>query len=93
MIKGQGSAPNLKRLYSPPGVPITQQPGDRVYLDQNGLPVIARPENIWYCTMTLGQLASVLPGATQPTAQQKGQYINMLAHSGLGAGGPEARPD
>ncbi len=87
LIKGQGSAPNVKRLYSPPAAPaITPQPGDRVYLDENGLPVIARPENIWYWIGSLGQLAAssrLIP----PTAQQEAQFVNMMAHSGLGAAG------
>jgi hypothetical protein len=83
LIKGQGSAPNLRRLYSPPGVPVTQQPGDRVYLDENGLPVIARAENIFYTSTTLGQLAAG-SHMSMPNAQQKGQFINMLANSGLG---------
>ncbi len=87
LIKGQGSAPNLKRLYSPPAGPsITPQAGDRVFLDQDGLPVIARPENIWYNTTTLGALMAS-SRMSPPTAQQKGQYLNMLSHSGLGAAG------
>ena len=32
LIKGQGSAPNVKRVYSPPAGPnVAMQPGDRVF--------------------------------------------------------------
>ena len=85
-IKGQGSAPNLKRLYSPPGVPVAQQPGDRVFLDENGLPVIARPENIWYMQTTLGQLANMNRMSPVGT-QQKSQVMHLMSQSGLGAAG------
>ena len=44
LIKGAGSTPNLKRVYSPPPLPtVALQPGDRVVTDENGLPVIYRP--------------------------------------------------
>ncbi|MGP0070097.1 MAG: polymorphic toxin-type HINT domain-containing protein [Isosphaeraceae bacterium] len=92
LIKGQGSAPNLKRLYTPPAAPsVAMQPGDRVYLDQNGLPVIARPEQTW----NLPYMPIYGPGSRNwimfqqpmPTAQQKGQVLGMLAQSGLGGQG------
>ncbi|MGO9468442.1 MAG: HEAT repeat domain-containing protein [Isosphaeraceae bacterium] len=89
LIKGQGSAANLKRLYSPPAGPsIATQPGDRVYLDQNGLPVIARPEAAIAQTplMNASQVMSLyqLPPVT---AQQKSQLTNMATNSGLGQAG------
>ncbi len=86
LIKGQGSAPNVKRLYSPPGAPsIAPQPGDRMTFDQNGLPVLFRPENVWYWQGTLGQLAGGTPQMLQPSAQFKSQFTHLLAGSGLGA--------
>jgi hypothetical protein len=88
LIKSQGSAPNVKRLYSPPpGPSVTPQPGDRVYLDESGLPVIARTEAIWDSPW---YGVPVLPSAflqVQPTSQQKNQLMGLLTHSGLGAAG------
>jgi tetratricopeptide (TPR) repeat protein len=90
LIKGQGSAPNLKRLYSPPAAPsIPLQPGDRVIRDENGLPVIFRPE-IYSTTPyspVMGRGANVWNLAPQPMApaQFKAQITGMLNHSGLGA--------
>ena len=47
LIKGQGSTPNLRRVYSPPPAPlIPLQPGDQVVMDANGQPVINRPEAV-----------------------------------------------
>ncbi len=80
LIKGRGSAANVKRLYSPPAAPsITPQPGDRVYLDQNGLSVIARPTSIGYLNPYL------LPQL--PTAAQKNQVMDLFRNSGLGTQG------
>ncbi len=92
LIKGQGSAPNLKRLYSPPAGPsIAPQPGDRVVLDANGLPVVFRPEAYF----TTPYIPVMGPGANGwnltpppvPPAQMKAQLAGMLNHSGLGAQG------
>ncbi len=86
LIKGQGSAPNLKRLYSPPAGPnITPQPGDRVTYDENGLPVLFRPEQVWYMQTSLGQLVASTPQLPGPSAQFKSQFVGLLAQSGLGA--------
>ncbi len=90
LIKGQGSAPNLKRLYSPPAAPnITPQPGDRVVLDANGLPVIFRPERTmntpFMPVMGLGMNLWNLAPQPTPPAQMKAQIAGMLSHSGLGA--------
>jgi len=92
LIKGQGSAANLKRLYSPPGGPsIAPQPGDRVFLDENGLPVIVRPEVVTQTPfMNMNQVLSIYQPPTSPpapTAQQMLQLTNMAANSGLGLGG------
>jgi len=90
LIKGQGSAANLKRLYSPPAGPsIAPQAGDRVFLDENGLPVIARPEEAVTQTpyMTVNQVLSLYQTPRpQFTAQQKNQLTSMAAASGLGTG-------
>ncbi len=84
LIKGQGSAPNVKRLYSPPAAPpITPQPGDRVFLDQNGLPVIDRPMSIGQ-TPVINQ-AWLFPQQSYATPAQQQQLVSMLAQSGLGA--------
>jgi hypothetical protein len=88
LIKGQGTAANLKRLCSSPAGPsITPQPGDRVSLDENGLPVIVRAEPV---TQTAFMDANQLfPTFQQPApmAQQKSQLIKMAMNSGLGLGG------
>jgi hypothetical protein len=85
LIKGQGSAPNLKRLYSPPAGPsITRQPGDGVVLDANGLPVINRP--IGYAQTGYIRAAQLFQTAPASPAQAS-QLMSMLAHSGLGAAG------
>jgi hypothetical protein len=82
LIKGQGSAPNLKRLYSPPSTPpiANLQPGDRVVYDQNGLPVIVRPEALMYEQTRLGQLAASAQQLDQATV---GTLTNFVAQSGL----------
>src|SRR5262249_6536040 len=49
-------------------------------------PVAFRPEAVGYMYMTGAQLLAMYgPGTMQPTAQFKGQFINTLAHIGLGA--------
>jgi tetratricopeptide (TPR) repeat protein len=81
LIKGQGSTPNLKRVYSPPPAPsIPLQPGDQVVMDANGQPVINRPEAVGQTGfINVNQLLMRMP-----TAQQQGQFMNMLSQSGLG---------
>jgi tetratricopeptide (TPR) repeat protein len=81
LIKGQGSTPNLKRVYSPPPAPsIPLQPGDQVVMDANGQPVINRPEAVGQTGfMNVNQLL-----LRMPTAQQQGQFVSMLSQSGLG---------
>jgi len=88
LIKGQGSTPNLKRIYAPPSGPsINSQAGDQVRLDENGLPVIFRPEEVWSTPwFTLGQLMASI-NQPMPTAQQKNQFMALVTHSGLGAQG------
>jgi hypothetical protein len=89
-IKGQGSKPNLKRVYAPPAGPsISPQPGDQVRLDENGLPVVFRPEAMWnfstqYAFLMAGYLQTVPPPLS---SQQQHQLQGMLTHSGLGAAG------
>jgi tetratricopeptide (TPR) repeat protein len=88
LIKGQGSAANLKRLYSPPAGPsIPPQPGDRMVLDDNGFPVIARPEPLWQTPLlSMNQVLATRP-LPPLTAQQQSQLTSMAASSGLGAQG------
>ena len=78
LIKGQGSTPNLKRVYSPPPAPsIPLQPGDQVVMDANGLPVINRPEAVGQTGfMNVNQLLIPCPpaqaaGAIREHAQPK----------------------
>jgi Pretoxin HINT domain len=87
LIKGQGSAPNVRRLYSPPLPPaITPQLWDRVVYDANGLPVLLRPEQFWTTSVPAAQLlnSNYIPNNLQPTAAFKSQFTSLLAHSGLG---------
>jgi hypothetical protein len=84
LIKGQGSAPNLKRLYEPPSGPqMALAPGDQVFYDEYGLPVVMRPSGIWETGYF--SVDSVFWGMQQPSAQQKNQITAILAQSGLGA--------
>jgi hypothetical protein len=87
LIKGQGSAPNIRRLYSPPSAPtIAPQIGDRVVYDADGLPVILRPENFSTVSISGNQLLSPSPLWTPlPSAQFQNEFIGLLAKSGLGA--------
>jgi len=83
LIRGQGSAANVKRLYSPAAPPIAPQPGDRVFLDENGLPVIARTEAFFQTGfMSMNQILSLYQPPSL-TAQQRSQLNNMAANSGL----------
>src|SRR5262249_12459169 len=86
LIKGQGSAPNLKRLYSPPAGPsIGPRSGDYVVSDENGLPVLLRPVGLYTSDMyMLGQLQAA---ARMEAAAPPSNLPNLLAHSGLGAQG------
>jgi hypothetical protein len=86
LIKGQGSAPNIKRLYSPPAGPsIGPRSGDYVVSDENGLPVLLRPVGLYTSDMyTLSQLQA---NAQAYSAAPPSNFPNLLAHSGLGAQG------
>src|SRR5262249_47201772 len=55
--------------------------------DENGLPVLFRPEYLSYLHTTLGALAGVNAPLSwaAPSAQQRSQFIGLLAQSGLGA--------
>ncbi len=94
LIKGQGSAPNVKRLYSPPAGPtITPQAGDRFYLDQNGLPVIARPEQVWNTGwFSPNSVRAMINQQPMPTAQKKGQFIEHGRSQRPRRPEPEDRP-
>ncbi len=87
-IFGEGSTPNLKRLYSPPPAPsVALQPGDRVVMDANGLPVINRPEAVTESGfIPVGQMI-VATNPRMPTAQQQAHLMSMLSQSGLGGQG------
>ena len=87
LIKGQGSAPNLRRVYAPPPAPsVTPQPGDRVVLDNSGLPMLFRPESISQTPMySMAEWASLGLNETMPTSRQKNQLMGLLSHSGLGS--------
>ena len=60
LIKGQGSKPNLRRVYSPPAGPeVPLQPGDSLVYDASGMPVIRRPVvgsslRTWACMIQTG---------------------------------------
>jgi tetratricopeptide (TPR) repeat protein len=86
LIKVQGSAPNLKRLYSPPAGPtIGPRTGDYLVYDGNGLPVLLRPIGLYTSPMvTLGQLQAA--AQMYPTAPAS-NLPNLLAGSGLAAQG------
>jgi hypothetical protein len=86
LIKGQGSAPNLKRLYSPPAGPsIGPLAGDYVVYDENGLPVLLRPRGLYSSgIVTLGDLQAA---ARMYPAAPASNFPNLLARSGLGAQG------
>jgi tetratricopeptide (TPR) repeat protein len=88
LIKGQGSAPNVKRVYAPPAGPeVAMQPGDRIMQDENGLPVIARTEQTLTASFGMQQLLGMTPHVSLPTTQQKNNFMGMIAQSGLGAQG------
>ncbi len=89
LIKGQGSTPNLKRVYSPPAAPtVPLQAGDQVVFDANGLPVVNRPEYaVQVPFMSVNQLLYGVDHIGVPTSQQSRQFMSMLSHSGLGAFG------
>ncbi len=87
LIKGQGSAPNLKRLYSPPGAPsITPQSGDRISLDAERT-ARHRPARAGYCADGIHPRPPRSSGRLTRTPAQVNQLMDMLAHSGLGAAG------
>jgi hypothetical protein len=88
LIKGQGSAPNLKRLYSPPVAPsVALQPGDGVGFNEYGLPVIFRPAGTYYAGATNLGLLEASARMSHPSTQPKNPFLNMLSQSGLGAEG------
>jgi hypothetical protein len=85
LIKGNGSRPNLKRVYAPPAPPsVGLQPGDGVVMDSDGLPVINRPESMLDTGFfRLGQI-SVIGSTQMPTPAQQGHLASMLGQSGIG---------
>ncbi len=98
LIKGSGSTPNLKRIYAPPGTDpaILAQAGDRVRLDENGLPVIDRVTSLSLLELTGAQLFSwqqQMAAAQQQTllTMQQRPFQSMItssfSKSGLGAQG------
>ncbi|MFI5458475.1 MAG: polymorphic toxin-type HINT domain-containing protein [Isosphaerales bacterium] len=88
LIKGQGSTPNLRRIYAPPPGPSTNpQAGDRVFLDENGLPVIDRV--VGYSTLQT-QWINLMATQQQQllgAQQQLNAAPHFLAQSGLGGPG------
>jgi tetratricopeptide (TPR) repeat protein len=90
LIKGQGPTPNLRRIYAPPpGPSVTQQPGDQVRLDENGLPVIFRPQSISTLQLNYAWLRAfdLMSVPTPPSPQKQNQLVGLLSQSGLGAEG------
>ena len=88
LIKGQGSAPNVKRLYSPPAGPtITPQPGDRMSISTRTACPSSSGPRMSGTGRPRSSTSRAVPQQPMPTAQQKGQFMNMVAHSGLGAQG------
>jgi hypothetical protein len=91
VIKGQGSAPDQKRLYSPPAAPsIAPQPGDSLAFDEYGLSVIDRKTASYVFWTTFQQLQEAerrYHQQLQPSAQAQNRFVDLLAHSGLGASG------
>jgi tetratricopeptide (TPR) repeat protein len=86
LIKGQGSTPNLKRVYSPPPAPsIPLQPGDQVVMDANGLPVVNRPEYAAQLPFFSPYQLFQPDHFRMPTSQQSERFMSMLGGSGLGA--------
>ena len=85
-IKGQGSQPNVKRVYSPPAAPsIPLQAGDQVAYDASGTPIIQRqPINLgWTIWIPAQRLLNLRNGPFQEA--QKQMVMTMMARSGLGA--------
>jgi tetratricopeptide (TPR) repeat protein len=87
LIKGQGSTPNLRRVYAPPPAPsVIPQPGDRVVFDNSGLPMLFRPESFSQTSnFSAAQWGSLGLNEPMPTSQQKNQLMGLLSHSGLGS--------
>jgi len=84
LIKGQGSTPNVRRIYAPPAGPSTNpQPGDRVFLDENGLPVIDRVVGFSTSTTTWAMLQQQMLEAQQSIKA----LPHFLVQSGLGGPG------
>jgi Pretoxin HINT domain len=87
-IYGQGSTPNLRRVYAPPAGPsITPLPGDRIEFDQYGLPVIDRQTGNAVVSTTLPMVEAAARQQTQMLMQSGSRSEDLLAHSGLGAQG------
>jgi tetratricopeptide (TPR) repeat protein len=88
LIKGQGSTPNLRRVYAPPAGPsVTPRPGDRVEYDQYGLPVIDRQTGNAVVTTTLPSLEAADRRQFQMLKQSGSRLEGLLANSGLGVQG------
>jgi len=101
LIKGQGSQPNLRRIYSPPAAPdVPLQPGDRLVYDGSGMPVIRRPvvggafagmtgvyNTNW---LSFGQMEQLGLWRNPPLDEsQKQHFMTMMAQSGLGPRGQQ----
>ena len=98
LIKGSGSTPNLKRIYAPPGTDpaILAQAGDRVRLDENGLPIIDRVTDLSLLQTTGAALFAMQQQAAAMQQQQllalqqqpvQSMITNAFGHTGLGAQG------
>jgi tetratricopeptide (TPR) repeat protein len=98
LIKGSGSTPNLKRIYAPPGTDpaILAQAGDRVRLDENGLPIIDRVTDLSLLQTTGAALFAMQQQAAAIQQQQllalqqqpaQSMITNAFGHTGLGAQG------
>ena len=83
-IFGQGSTPNLRRLYSPPAAPsVAMQPGDRLVTDQNGLPVINRPAGNMSMITNLPTFEAGMRQRVQLQAQRDMEMAALFTQSGL----------
>jgi tetratricopeptide (TPR) repeat protein len=85
-IFGQGSTPNLRRLYSPPAAPsVAMQPGDRLVTDQNGLPVINRQAGNMSMITNLPTFEAGMRQRVQLQAQRDMEMAALFTQSGLSA--------
>jgi hypothetical protein len=87
LIKGQGSQPNLKRVYFPPAAPeVAFQPGDRVVYDSSGFQVIRRPITNSMFGTPMVPAPMLWTRRNSPVGdEQRQRLVSMMARSGLGA--------